>query len=491
MNLATYLRMSTEQQQDSPETQRLILTEWATRHGHTIVAEYLDEALSGGLPAKERPAAARLLMDAGEKHRPFDAILIIRLDRLARDAEDRIGILRYLEKHHCAVWTPEGQERMDTPTAGLLQRITAAVDQYERELTGMRIREHNLARAMQGKPSGRTTLGVSWDNTAGVMCATDRLPDVVHLYRWFVENGGNVVDVCRKATAAGIRSLKGKALTPTAMRKILKAPVYRREVSYGGQRLDASATIPAFIPAELVQSVDAIFAAGRTIPSRSKGSPAAYSGRLQCGLCGQSVYQTSSTAKKGGKTSWVCAGRWNGTCQSQSMSTLLLNRLVGQALTDVFASLTAPELTKWDYPDGDASIARRREALQSQRARLGELYLDGMITREKMNRRRDAIDAELAELRQAHEVTPSIIDRDSVLLMAATVGAQWGDVPATEQRAILDALQVRIMLYSYRDKPRQIDLHTATGAPPVTVTFSCRNRHKKRQRTAEMPQDNE
>lgn len=348
MKFAIQIRMSTDRQEDSPDTQRRILADWAARNGHEIVAEYLEEALSGGLPTEKRPALLQLLADARDRHRTFDAVLTVRRDRFGRDPDERVANLRYLIRHHCPLWTPEGEVAFDTPSEVLIERIIAAVDEHERKITGVRIREHNTARLLQGKhPSGYLPLGYTYhkgdkeQNRPGHVTVNDRAPDVIRLFEIFAECDGNATATARAANREGLRSARGNRMDANAVLYLLRNPVYRRRVHYNGREVEAPQTIPELIPPELLARVDALLGAVRHIPNRAKAAPNALCGLLVCGLCGSRLtFSRHTIPGPSGHPSvgWVCQGRRAGLCDARGVSHKILDTLLGRALHRLFAA---------------------------------------------------------------------------------------------------------------------------------------------------------
>jgi len=80
-----YVRVSTENQNGCDsfglETQREAITKYCTVNGLELVQIYEDPALSGSLPALERPGLRNVL----EAVREGDTVIVARLDRIARD----------------------------------------------------------------------------------------------------------------------------------------------------------------------------------------------------------------------------------------------------------------------------------------------------------------------------------------------------------------------------------------------------------------------
>ena len=96
VKIAFYGRYSSDNQRDtSIEDQRRVVQRWADAHGHELVADFSDAAVSG--------ASARLLnglqgalRSAFTKPAPFDAIVVDQLSRLSRDVGDTDAIIKRL-----------------------------------------------------------------------------------------------------------------------------------------------------------------------------------------------------------------------------------------------------------------------------------------------------------------------------------------------------------------------------------------------------------
>jgi DNA invertase Pin-like site-specific DNA recombinase len=96
MDVAFYGRYSSDNQREtSIEDQRRVVGRWAERHGHLIVAEFADAAVSGA-NAKIRKGLQAALKAALSRHRRFDAIAVDQLSRLSRDVGDTDAIVKQL-----------------------------------------------------------------------------------------------------------------------------------------------------------------------------------------------------------------------------------------------------------------------------------------------------------------------------------------------------------------------------------------------------------
>jgi DNA invertase Pin-like site-specific DNA recombinase len=86
MNIALYLRVSTDKQET--ENQAVQLREFAAKQGWQVVHEYCDNGISG--KHSDRPQFHKMFEDASR--RKFDVLLFWALDRLSRE-----GVLETLQ----------------------------------------------------------------------------------------------------------------------------------------------------------------------------------------------------------------------------------------------------------------------------------------------------------------------------------------------------------------------------------------------------------
>ena len=90
MKVALYTRVSSDRQDVdlSISAQMKALREYAARNNYTVVREFVDEVESGR--TSSRPAFKEMISLARRQNNPFDAILIWKFARFARNREDSI-----------------------------------------------------------------------------------------------------------------------------------------------------------------------------------------------------------------------------------------------------------------------------------------------------------------------------------------------------------------------------------------------------------------
>lgn len=142
--LFAYTRVSTADQH--PENQRLAL---AAAGYEAEPHRYFEERISGRVPAQDRPVFRQLLakLEAG------DVLVVLKLDRLGRDAQDILATVRVLHARGVRVILLDaGAGDLGTAAGQLWLTLLAAFAQFESDRLSERTRE-GLARST--KKSGR------------------------------------------------------------------------------------------------------------------------------------------------------------------------------------------------------------------------------------------------------------------------------------------------------------------------------------------------
>ena len=108
LRAAQYVRMSTEHQQYSPESQLEVIRQYAAAHQMEIVREYADHGRTG-LNIAGREGLSRLMEDVEAKRINFSALLVYDVSRWGRFQDvDESAYYEYVLKragvrvHYCA-----------------------------------------------------------------------------------------------------------------------------------------------------------------------------------------------------------------------------------------------------------------------------------------------------------------------------------------------------------------------------------------------------
>ena len=151
--VAIYARVSTIDKGQDPETQLLVLREYAARRGLVPAGEYVDYA--SGM-RDDRPQYQALLAVARKRH--IDVVLVWRYDRFARSTQALVHALN--EFHRLGVDFISYQENIDTttPQGELIFTVMASLAQFERALISERVKAGMARAKAQGKRIARAPL---------------------------------------------------------------------------------------------------------------------------------------------------------------------------------------------------------------------------------------------------------------------------------------------------------------------------------------------
>jgi DNA invertase Pin-like site-specific DNA recombinase len=158
MKAFPYLRVSgkTQVEGDGPERQAEKITAFCTQHGLSPGATYFDPGVSGTVDALDRPMLVKLL----EQSEPGDAVVVERMDRLARDLMVQELLLAECRKRNLKVFSADcglsdQASNEGDPSRVLIRQILGAVAQWEKSVIVAKMKAgKDRVRRETGKPCG-------------------------------------------------------------------------------------------------------------------------------------------------------------------------------------------------------------------------------------------------------------------------------------------------------------------------------------------------
>jgi len=151
MKVALYIRVSTADQ--TGENQARQLHEWADRNGHTIVATFTDEDVSGSKSLPQRPAGRALL--AGVAARQYDIVATWSVDRLGRSLIDLVRSLMTLHENGVQLFLHQQNIDTSTPAGRAMFQMLGVFAEFELAMLKDRTRAGMARARAQGKQIGR------------------------------------------------------------------------------------------------------------------------------------------------------------------------------------------------------------------------------------------------------------------------------------------------------------------------------------------------
>ncbi len=249
MKVALYARVSSDRQNiDLSITAQLkALRGHASRNSYTVVKEYIDEAESGR--SIDRPGFQNMIATARQKDTPFEAILVWKLSRFARNREDSIIYKSLLRKHGVQVISIN-EPVEDTPSGKLLKSIIEVIDEFysanlsQDVLRGLR---ENASRGFYNggrPPYGYVRVKMKDSATSRTKLEPDPKTALI-TQRIFREclAGKGLKAIARSLNADGISSSTGKKWGATSIEKILHNEAYTGTMVWGKRTKNPSQII--------------------------------------------------------------------------------------------------------------------------------------------------------------------------------------------------------------------------------------------------------
>jgi site-specific DNA recombinase len=248
LRCAVYTRKSSEegleQEFNSLEAQREACEAYIRSQAHEgwrLVPDRFDDGgFSGG--SLERPALQTLL-DLVREHR-VDVIVIYKIDRLTRSLMDFAKLAELFDKEGVSFVSVTQQFNTTTSMGRLMLNVLLSFAQFEREITGERIRDKIAASKKKGIWMGGT-VPVGYDVKDRQLVVNEAEAETVRtLFRLYLKHG-TVKKVWDEAGRLGLKTkprpksdgriLGGKRFFPGHIYTALKCPIYIGRIPHKGQ----------------------------------------------------------------------------------------------------------------------------------------------------------------------------------------------------------------------------------------------------------------
>ena len=218
-----------------------------------VANDYLDPGYSGG--NMDRPALKRLLADieAGR----IDVVVIYKIDRLSRSLADFARMVEAFDRYKVSFSAVTQQINSATSMGRLMLNVLLSFAQFEREVTGERIRDKIAASKAKGMWMGGV-VPLGYRVEARRLLVEPREAKIVRrMFEEFVACR-STTELVRALQRDGIASRKGTAFSKQMLWKLLNNRIYLGEIMHKGKAYPGQHT--AIIDQPLWERVQAVFA---------------------------------------------------------------------------------------------------------------------------------------------------------------------------------------------------------------------------------------
>lgn len=350
MNIALYMRMSTNLQENSIDGQRQALQHYAKSQKHKIVKEYIDEGISGR-NALKRPAFMAMISDSEKGE--FQAVLIYDSSRFARNLEESIVYKSLLKKNNVALISAT-EPAVDEDTSLLTDALFGAMNEmYSRKLS-LNVRRGMTQKAMLGGTQASPPLGYDLLNKGDIYTINKKESSYIkHIFNEYMK-GTSKWKIAKELLLMNATTKKGKKISTRNIDYILSNPVYAgyarwtpdKKTQWNFQNestITTKAKHKSIISKEFFDSVQKKVIQ-ESIMHKNKERPAEtkkhwLSGLIKCKTCGSSLtYNGTSKTKK--YASFRCGGYNKGVCNEMNfITTERAEKLVTNYLEAIFKDI--------------------------------------------------------------------------------------------------------------------------------------------------------
>lgn len=233
-NAIGYIRVSTGQQANDDKfgiaVQKQAILLYANEHGYNIVDWKIDE-ISGA--KDDRPALNEILYSDNVTNPPFEAVIVFKNDRLARDTKLYFYYLYSLEKKNIKLFSTREEFAEGNDFANIYRALLQFVAEQERKNIAIRTGKGRSIKAKCGGYSGgRCPYGYKVEN-GRLIINNDEKPIVEYVFKRMGEHTP-MLTIAEELNDLGFKTRKGTKFQNTSVRSIVNnRPLYEGMYKYG------------------------------------------------------------------------------------------------------------------------------------------------------------------------------------------------------------------------------------------------------------------
>ncbi len=228
MNLAGYIRVSTEGQVDAygKDIQRDSILHWANLNGHTITHFYEEDAVSGKVDGGDRPILKSLIEQSAAKR--FDGVVVLDPTRLARRLLVQETLLALLWGSDLRVFTTttgELDQDDDDPTRIMIRQIFGVLAEFEHRTIVNRLQNGRRQKIKSGGyAGGEVSYGVTVEGAgkAAQFVRHQSEAEVIGQIQMMHMQGISLRGIARALNGQCIPTKHGKRWTPVQVSRIIE-----------------------------------------------------------------------------------------------------------------------------------------------------------------------------------------------------------------------------------------------------------------------------
>lgn len=419
IRVAAYCRYSSEAQKDgySIKAQLNAIKSWCDKDGYEIVATYIDEARSGTNDVRENFQA----MIADSSKGLFDAVVVHKLDRFARDRYDSAIYKKKLKDNGVKVFSV--LERLDdSPESIIMEGLLEAMAEYYSANLAREVMKGKKEAAKKNKYLGGT-IPIGFDIVDGKHAINPEEAEYVKFIFDKFNAGYNYSEIARYFNDHSLKFRTSAFVSPSHVKGILRNPIYKGTYVFGRNSevmttVVTEDAVPAIVSKELWDSTQSLIDSkeakyrGRHISSEQRAEIYLLTGYVHCGECGSHFFGHRSGRSKKPGYYYRCSHRRaaRDAIASHNYASLCHNKMVRKEMLESYTiayieklitdheslSFIADELNKKiaaysSSVEGVDDVKKALDKLKVQQNKLLDLYLEEKLSKEQYEEKNKAL----------------------------------------------------------------------------------------------------
>lgn len=294
MNAVIYARYSSSsQREETIEVQIRECTKFAEENGYTVLRCYTDKAISG--TTDKRPDFQQMIQDS--KTHLFDTVLVLRIDRFARDVADSTAYRQILKENGVRVISIT--ENFGEDAVGqLMSRIMESMAEYYSNELREKVQRGQDVNAEKGIWNGGSVpFGLRVSKDQRLEPDPDTAPFVLDVFKRYDE-GNTMKEIRDYMNSRGITNTRGLPINYGNIQHMLSNRRYIGEYAY--REIVLPNAITPIVPTELFERVQERMAKNQKAPARAKAEEEyLLTTKIFCGNCGAYMCGESGKGRNG------------------------------------------------------------------------------------------------------------------------------------------------------------------------------------------------
>lgn len=415
---AAYIRVSTDDQIEfSPDSQIARIRDWAKRNDYILPNEFIfmDEGISGR-KAEKRPQFMRMIGLAKTKPKPFDAILLWKFSRFARNREDSIVYKSMLRKQYGIDVISISENLGDDKMSILIEALIEAMDEFYSINLAEEVKRGMTEKAKRGGVLSIPPFGYTIQD--GTFVAIPEEAEIIRNTFERFADGESMLRIAKDLNTLGVRTHRGNKIENRTIDYWLNNPMYIGKIRWtpsGATKRNFENPDSMIVDGQHEPLIDVeLWERAQEHIKKNKATYRPYYKPMQnishwlvsvarCGLCGGPLVNCSGYFHCNNRGKGTCPG--NGSVKATTLSNIVLSELHQIAEAKEYISVPIRK-SKPKQANMNDVIEQQLQKAHTKLRRIKEAYENGVDTIEEYKINKQRITAEIAKIESERTQEP-------------------------------------------------------------------------------------